>query len=151
MRRSLVLLTVMSLVLGAAAACSSSDSGSELPEVECETVIDAIMKPWATGDTTDVEAIYDPDVRMVLDGDVVATGREELTSIIVDAVDGGNGNTYTPVGPCSGYLATDGDTYVSGIVNVGGSGHPTGVPVVGFYRVRDGLVIRHVAMDAEHY
>ena len=151
MWRVVVPSTVVALILVAATSCTSSEPDSEVPEVECESVIDAIMKPWATGDAADVEAIYDPAVRMLLDGDVVATNREELTAIIVDAVDGGNGNTYTPVGPCSGYLATDGDTYVSGIVNVGGSGHPSGVPVVGFYRVRDGLVIRHVAMDAEHY
>ena len=151
MRRSLVPLAVAALFLLAASSCASSASSPELPEVECDSVVDAVMVPWATGDAVDVDAIYDPAVRMVVDGDVVATDRAELTAIIVDAVDGGNGNTYTPVGPCSGYLATDGDTYISSLVNVGGRGHPAGVPVVAFYRVRDGLVIRHVAMDAVHY
>ena len=60
-------------------------------------------------------------------------------------------NTYRTVGPVSSYEAADGDLYVTVLVVVTGPAHPRGVPVVGFYRVHDGKVIRHVVMDAEHY
>lgn len=68
-----------------------------------------------------------------------------------DPVDGCIGNTYRQVGSVVEYLAADGDLYVATLVEVVGPGHPDGVPVVGFYRVKDGHVIRHVFMDAEHY
>lgn len=60
-------------------------------------------------------------------------------------------NTYRTVGPVSSYEAADGDLYVTVLVVAIGRPHPRGVPVVGFYRVHDGKVIRHVFMDAEHY
>jgi hypothetical protein len=41
--------------------------------------------------------------------------------------------------------------YVASLVEVKGTGHPAGVPLVGFYRVHDGKIIRHIFMDAEHY
>ncbi len=68
-----------------------------------------------------------------------------------DPVDSCIGNTYRQVGSVVEYLAADGDLYVATLVEVVGPGHPDGVPVVGFYRVKDGQVIRHVFMDAEHY
>ena len=61
------------------------------------------------------------------------------------------GNTYRQHGAVIEYKDQEGDLYVGTIVEVKGLGHPTGVPIVGFYRVRGGKVIRHVFMDAEHY
>jgi len=40
---------------------------------------------------------------------------------------------------------------VTTTVEVVGTDHPKGDPVIGFYRVRDGRVIRHVFMDARLY
>lgn len=59
----------------------------------------------------------------------------------------GIGNTYTQVGP----VAEDGDMYIGTLVDVVGGAHPNGDPLVGFYRVRNGEVIRHVFMGAERY
>ncbi len=107
------------------------------------------MEVWATGDPAEIDAIYAEDVQMVLDGEMIADNRERITSVILGAIDAGN--TYRQVGPVAEYVAANGDVYVATLVEVVGAGHPTGVPVVGFYRVRDGQVIRHVFMDAEHY
>lgn len=107
------------------------------------------MDAWASGEQADIEAIYASDVRMVLDNDPVAENRLEITSIITGAI--GIGNTYQQIGPVTTYLANNGDLYIGTLVEVVGPGHPEGDPVVGFYRVRDGKVIRHVFMDAEHY
>jgi len=49
------------------------------------------------------------------------------------------------------YQAFDGDLNVATLLEVVGRRHPGGVPVIGFYRVHDGKVIRHVFMDAEDY
>lgn len=107
------------------------------------------MEAWATGDQAVIDVIYAEDVQMVLDGETIAENREEITSVISVAI--GIGNTYRQVGSVVEYLASDGDLYVTTLVEVVGTAHPNGVPVVGFYRVRDGQVIRHVFMDAEHY
>jgi hypothetical protein len=87
--------------------------------------------------------------RAFIDTQIVAENREQLSAEIKGAV--AYGNTYERVGPVSEYVANDGDLYVSYMLEVAGTGHPEGVPVVGFLRVRDGQVIRHVFMDAEHY
>lgn len=106
------------------------------------------MEAWATGDTEDIEAAYGSDVIMVLDADTLAEDRDEITSVIRAGL---SINTYRQVGPVAELEASDGDLYVATLVEVVGLGHPDGVPVVGFHRVRDGKVIRHVFMDAEHY
>jgi len=85
----------------------------------------------------------------VLDGETIAENREEITSVITIAI--GVGNTYRQVGSVVEYVASDDDLYVTTLIEVVGAAHPTGDPVVGFYRVRDGQVIRHVFMDAEQY
>jgi ketosteroid isomerase-like protein len=142
MRKTLYL---MALVLVAASSCSSSDSNEEMGASVAESVIEA----WATGDQADIDAIYSEEVRMVIDDETLAENREEITSVITGAM--AFGNTYEQVGPVAVYLAEDGDLYVSTLVEVVGAGHPVGDPVVGFYRVRDGKVIRHVLVDAEHF
>lgn len=108
-----------------------------------------VMEAWATGDQAAIDAIYAEDAQMVLDGETIAENREEMTSTISGAI--GIGNTYRQVGSVVEYVASDDDLYVATLVEVVGPGHPTGVPVVGFYRVRDGKVIRHVFIDAEHF
>jgi hypothetical protein len=86
---------------------------------------------------------------MVLDDETLAENREEITSVITGAIS--FSNTYQQIGPVTEYVATDGDLYVATLVEVVGGGHPDGDPIVGFYRVKDGKVIRHVFIDAEHY
>jgi hypothetical protein len=106
------------------------------------------MEAWATGATEDIEVAYDPNVVMIIDDDTLAEDRDEITSVIRAGL---SINTYRQVGPVAELEASDGDLYVATLVEVVGLGHPDGVPVVGFHRVRDGKVIRHVFMDAEHY
>jgi hypothetical protein len=143
MRRVQGLCLVLSLLT--VVACTSSES----TEGQGASVSEMVMDAWASGDQADIDAVYAQDVRMVLDGDPVAENREEITSVIIGAI--GMGNTYEQVGPVTTYLATNGDLYIGTLLEVVGIGHPEGDPVVGFYRVRDGNVIRHVFMDAEHY
>lgn len=142
MRRTLLIVMV---ALVAASGCSSSDSNEALGE---ETAA-MLMTAWATGDQADIDAVYAEDVRMVLDDLTLAENREEITEVITGAI--GIGNTYEQVGPVSVYEAEDGDLYIASLVEIVGAGHPVGDPVVGFYRVRHGEVIRHVFMEAESY
>lgn len=141
---SIVLVVVLSLV--SIVGCSSEDSADDETGA---SVAEAVMAVWATGDQADIDAIYAEDVVMVLDKVTVAEDRTEISSIITGAM--GIGNTYTQVGPVAVYVADDGDMYVGTLVEVVGPGHPTGDPIVGFYRVRDGEVIRHVFMEAPSY
>jgi ketosteroid isomerase-like protein len=114
-----------------------------------ESIGEMVMEAWATGDQAAIDAIYAEDVQMVLDGGTIAENREEMTSTISGAIS--IGNTYRQVGSVVEYVASDDDLYVATLVEVVGPGHPTGVPIVGFYRVRDGKVIRHVFIDVEHF
>jgi cell division protein FtsB len=114
-----------------------------------ESIAELAMEAWATGDQAAIDAIYAEDVQMVIDGETIAENREEMTSTLNAAL--GIGNTYRLVGSTVEYVASDDDLYVAALVEVVGLGHPTGVPVVGFFRIRDGKVIRHVFIDAEHF
>jgi ketosteroid isomerase-like protein len=139
-----VVAVIVALIVGVAVAASllTGDGGGR-------AVSDQVLEAWATGDQATIDAIFAEDVRAVIDGQMVAESREQLSAEIKGAV--ACGNTYQRVGPVSEYFATDGDLYVSYLLEVATTGHPEGVPVVGFLRVRDGEVIRHVFMDAEHY
>jgi hypothetical protein len=120
---------------------------------------DKVSRAWDTGDLDDIADIYDPAVVMVLAGDVgdvlefegavLAGDRAEITDVIHHAIE--YGNTYERMGGVASYEAADGDLYVAFLLKVVGPGHPDGDPVVGFIRVRDGMVIRHVVMDADTY
>jgi hypothetical protein len=118
-----------------------------------QDVSDRVTEAWATGDAASIAAAYDPAIKVVLIYDnkeeVIAGNVEELTGAIQGAI--GFGNTYTQIGPVSTYEADDGDLYVSSTVEVRGLGHPEGAPLVGFYRVHDGKVVRQIFLDAEHY
>ncbi|MDH3295716.1 MAG: nuclear transport factor 2 family protein, partial [Acidimicrobiia bacterium] len=94
------------------------------------------MRAWESGDPADIEAVYDPSVVVIIDGKELASDRDEMGSVIASAI--GLGNTYDHVEPVAFYTASDGDVYIAGIVEVVGPGHPEGVPLVGFFRVRDG-------------
>jgi len=119
------------------------------PSGEAEATAAMVMQAWDTGDSADIDAVYAVDVLMVIDTETYASDREELTGVIKGAL--GIGNTYHQVGPIVEYLGSDGDTYLATLVLVTGPGHPSGAPVVGFYRVRDGKVIRHILLEAEGY
>lgn len=119
-----------------------------------QDVADRVAKAWATGDAASIAAAYDPKVKVILvydnTEDVVASNIEELTTAIKGAI--GLGNTYEQIGPVAYYeSAEDGDVFVASMVEVEGIAHTVGDPLVGFYRVRDGKVTKHVFMDAEHY
>lgn len=139
----MVITAVIALAVGAGAALvlsgdSDTDPGTDLS--------DAVMVAWATADPDDIDAIYADDAVFIVDGEPLATGIDEITDMIGDVE-----NTYETIGPVSSYEAADGDLYVSVLVEVVGPAHPLGVPAVGFYRVHEGEVIRHVVMDAQHY
>jgi ketosteroid isomerase-like protein len=145
-REALILLLLAGLLSTGCGGADETDAGAS---PEAESVSEMVMEAWATGAQTDIDAIYAEDVRMVLDGETLAEDRDEITSVITGAIR--FGNTYQQVGPVTEYLASDGDLYVATLLEVVGDGHPFGDPVVGFYRIRDGKVIRHVFIDAEHY
>jgi len=141
-------LLVAGVVGYAIAGGFSSESSSG------QDVSSKVMAVWRTGDTAAINALYAPSVKFVLEypgrsATEVDTNRQQLTDTIRNAI--AYGNTYTQVGPVTSYTAADGDTYVASLVEVKGTGHPSGVPVVGFYRVHDRKIIRHIFMDAEHY
>jgi hypothetical protein len=118
-----------------------------------QDVADSVMQAWATGDSASIAAVYDPAVKVVLIYDntehVIASSAKELIGVIKGAI--GLGNTYRQIGPVASYEAKDSDLYVTSMVEVKGLGHPNGDPLVGFYRVRNGKVTKHIFMDAEHY
>jgi hypothetical protein len=114
-----------------------------------QIVSDMILKAWATGTEADIDAIYDPEALFILDGEPLATGRDELIEGIGYAID--LTNTYRQVGPTIEYRHSVGDLYVGTITEVKGPYHSAGVPIVCYYRVHDGMVTRHVCLDAEHY
>lgn len=124
---------------------SESSTGDE--------IADGVMNAWATGDEAAIAAVYAPGVKVALIYDeleeVIAADRASLTAAIKGAI--AMGNTYEQIGPVATYTTADGDLYVSTLVEVKGAAHPDGDPLVGFYRVRDGKVTRHIFLDAEHY
>ena len=153
--RKTLILVLLGGLLSAGCGDDEPEAGSGSQEAapvsqEAGSVSEMVMEAWATGEQADIEAIYAVDVRMVLDDETVAENRDEITSVITGAIS--IGNTYRQVGPVTEYVAADdGDLYVATLVEVVGAGHPDGDPIVGFFRVRDGKVIRHVFIDAEHY
>lgn len=152
-RRTLILILLVGLLSTGCgddepATASSPEEAAPVSQ-EAVSVSAMVMEAWATGEQADIDAIYAEDVRMVLDDETVAENRDEISSVITGAI--AFGNTYRQVGPVTEYVVTDGDQYVATLVEVVGAGHPDGDPIVGFYRVRDGKVIRHVFIDAEHY
>lgn len=138
--RKIVYAIVVALIV--VTACSSDDTNDD---EDGASIAESVMAAWASGDEADVAAVYAGDVVMVLDGEALAENRTEIAEVIASAAS--IGNTYTQVGPVAVYEA-DGDMYVATLVEVAGAGHTDGDPLVGFYRVRDGEVIRHVFMYA---
>lgn len=142
--RRVLYASVVALVV--VTGCSSEDSADDKAGA---SVAESVMTAFESGDQADIDAIYAEDVVMVLENETLAENRTELSSVLEAAIR--VGNTYTQVGPVSVYVADDGDMYVGTLVEVVGVAHPNGDPLVGFYRVRNGEVIRHVFMEAELY
>jgi hypothetical protein len=148
----LVALTGLAAILLAGVGGYAIAGGFTTESTPGQELSDQVLKAWATGDAASIAATYDPAVKVLLiydntvDGGV---GTKELTGAIQGAI--GIGNTYKQIGPVSTYEAEDGDLYVGTTVEVKGPGHPVGDPLVGFYRVHDGKVIRQIFLDAEHY
>ena len=118
-----------------------------------QAVADRVNNVWATADPAAIRATYAANVKFLLEmpGERAQfSNRAQLADTIHSAVIVA-GYTYTQIGPVSSYTAADGDMYVTSLIEIRGSGHPSGVPAVGFYRVHNGKVIRQIFMDAEHY
>lgn len=115
-----------------------------------EAVASRVDEAWATAEPEVVEDVYASEVVMVLNGELIADGRGELLETMETAVNG-LGNTYTQIGPTSSYETANDDLLVAGIVEVTGPGHPSGEPLVGFYRVRDDQIVRHVFWQMPQY
>ena len=145
-RKALILMLAAALL---SAGCGDGGSDPASASEEAVSVSEMVMEAWATGEQADIDAVYAENVRMVLDDETVAENRDEITSVITGAIS--FGNTYQQIGPVADYFAANGDLYIATLVEVVGAGHPDGDPIVGFYRVKDGKVIRHVFIDAEHY
>lgn len=118
-----------------------------------QEVADAVVNAYSTGDAATIAATYDPAVKVVLIYDkaehVVARSAKELTGVIKDSI--AFGATLKQIGPVATYRAKDGDLYVAATSELTSPSHPDGIPIVGFYRVHNGKVIRQVGLDAEHY
>lgn len=143
-------LVGLSLLVTSAIGVASQDEGSVGSDTGAgQAISDRVMEVWATGDVADIEDIYAPDVIMMLDTDVLATNRDEITDVIKGAIH--LGNTYRQVGPVIEYVDAAGDMYVGSIVEGKGVVHQKGDPVIGFYRVHDGKVIRHIFMYGPLY
>ena len=149
MRTLCVSIITVALLAGSAIGVAGQEDEDATPAMDGQVISDMVMEAWASGDDAAIEAVYDPAVVMIIDGDELAADRDEIAAVIKGAVR--FGNTYTQVGPVSEYQHTSGDTFVAMLLEVRGAGHPQGDPVVGFLRVHDGKVTRHVFMDAEHY
>jgi len=152
LRRTLLGTVIVALLggLGGAVMAQETEEGTPAPSVDIQTVAAMIAQAWAPEyDEAKVEAIYDDEVLMMVDNDVYAADREELKSLIRNAL--GVGNRYAHIGPVIDYVGRDGDLYLAGLVEVSGAGHPNGDPLVGFWRVHDGKVIRHIFLYAPDY
>lgn len=149
MRRLLIVGGLVVAILGAGIAGYALSGGFTPESAPGQDVSERVMDVWSTGDAASVRATYDPAVLVTLDADVVASSAKEVSEVVGNAI--AYGNTYRQIGPVAYYKSEeDGDVYVASLVEVRGTGHPAGDPLVGFYRVRDGKVIRHVFIDAEH-
>jgi hypothetical protein len=133
-----------------ALATDQSDQTDVSADSPGQIISDKINEAWTREyDEAKVKAIYDPDVIMMLDTDVLAANRDEIKSLISGAL--GVGNTYTQIGSLIEYEDELGDLYLASIVEVAGVGHQKGDPLVGFWRIRDGKVIHHIFMYAPQY
>jgi ketosteroid isomerase-like protein len=142
-----VLVAVASVVALLAAALVGYWAGGGFDTADPgEAVADRVMEAWATGDTEAIEDTYAPDVVLVLDGSLIVDDRDAMAQVIDDAL--ALGNTYEQIGPVTSYQGANGDLYVSTLVEVAGPGRSDGEPLVGFYRVRDDVVVRHVFWQA---
>lgn len=111
------------------------------PRVAAEAV-----QAWQSGDRADVDAVYAPSARLVLDGRTIATGRAAITAAINTVR--GLGDTYRQVGSVAQYSIRGGDVYVSSLVEVDGPQHPGGDLLLTLYQIRDGQVIRQTVAQA---
>lgn len=118
-----------------------------------QKVADGVVNAYATGDPATIAATYDPAVKVVLIYDnaehMVARNAKQLTGVIKGSI--AFGDTLKQIGPVSTYKANDGDLYVTSLTELTSPSHPDGIPIVGFYRVHNGKVIRQIGLDAEHY
>ena len=119
------------------------------PPIDGQTIAEMVNEAVASCgnagcDEGVVEAVFAPDSRLIVDGQVVAEGLEEVK----DGFEAANrtGHAYELLTPVAQYEASDGDLYVAQFVEVVSPGHPTGDPIISLMQVRDGKVIRQFDM-----
>ena len=151
--RVVALVALAAVVAGLAGYAIAGGFSSSEPNPG-QAVSSKVMSVFASGDTAAINALYAPNAQLVGEypGRPISEldkNRAQLTATIKHAI--AVGNTYTQVGPVTSYTAANGDMYVASIVEVKGSGHLTGDPLVGFYRVHDGKIIRQIFLYGPGY
>jgi hypothetical protein len=141
-------LAVVTLVIGGLGGWlirGSSNPSSPAGQQLAEEITDKVMRAWTTGAAVDIDAVYASDATLVLDGEVLPGS---MATIVKGAID--YGNTYEQIGPASYFVpaTAEADTYVSAMIKVTGKDHPHGDPLVTFFRVQNGKVVRHVSSQA---
>mgnify|MGYP001825983777 CR=1 FL=1 len=96
MRRQILVAVgaaILALTSGfGAVAVGQSDSPEEPADDAAQTITEMIAQAWMPEyDEAKVEAIYDPEVLMMVDTDVSAADREELKSLIEHALGSATG------------------------------------------------------------
>ena len=148
----LVALVGLIAILLAGAAGYALAGGFTTESTPGQDAADRVLNAYATGDPAAIAAAYDPAVKVVLiyDGTehVIARNINEQTGVIKNAI--ATGDTLKQIGPVSTYEAANGDLYVAHTIELTSPNHPQGIPIIGFYRVHNGKVIRQIGIDAEH-
>jgi hypothetical protein len=119
-----------------------------VPPVDGQTIAEMVNAAVNGCDVVDCdaapfEAVYAPDVRLVVDGEVYAEGLDGMRSMARTA--DRNGATFRLIAPVAEYHAGDGDLYLAMWVEVTGpAGLAMGDPILSLMQVRDGKVITQV-------
>lgn len=104
------------------------------------------LRTWRTGwSRSHGSTLEGPDIRLTIDGKVMAEGLDRVIGLLPAA--SRLGNSYRLLAPVAEYRAREGDLYVELFVEVVGRGHPQGDPIVSLMQIRDGKVIRQSRHD----
>lgn len=146
LRVSLVGTFLLVLLGGPGSVVAVEDDST--PPVDGQTVAEMVNAAVNGCDVVECavapfEAVYAPDVQLILDGEVYAEGLDEMRRVAREADRGGA--TFRLVAPVAEYRAGDGDLYLAMWVEITGpAGLPMGDPILSLMQVRDGKVITQV-------
>ena len=152
--RSRLIATVVLVALAAGLAGYAIAGGFSSASNPAQDLSSRVMAAWASGDIAAINDLYAPNAKLVLEypgrpANEMANGRANIATTI--AAVKGIGNTYTQLGPVTSYTAPNGDLYVTSVVEVKGLAHQAGTPIIGYYQVHDGKIIRQIFLQAELY